>query len=87
MRETIALEQFIDSLYDSDMRLKIKQSRPKSLDVAVKLSVELEAFNKAEESNKAHRGYLRSADYNSKEEGNEPIPVAAQDTNTAVEKL
>lgn len=30
---------------------------------------------------------MRSADYNSKEEGNEPIPVAAQDTNTAVEKL
>ncbi|VDI66594.1 Hypothetical predicted protein [Mytilus galloprovincialis] len=87
VRETLALEQFIDSLYDSDMRLKIKQSRPKSLDEAVKLSVELEAFNKAEESNKAHRGYLRSADYNSKEEGNEPIPVAAQDTNTAVEKL
>ncbi|CAC5388523.1 unnamed protein product [Mytilus coruscus] len=67
--------------------IKIKQSRPKSLDEAVKLSVELEAFNKAEELNRAYRGYLRSADYNSIEEENELIPGAAPDTNTAVEKL
>jgi hypothetical protein len=43
VRETLAKEQFIDALHDSDMRLKVKQSRPRNLDDAIKLSVELEA--------------------------------------------
>ena len=60
VRETLAKEQFVDSLFDPDMRLKIKQSRPKNLDEAVRLAVELEAFNKAELSNKANRGHFRS---------------------------
>ncbi|VDI50651.1 Hypothetical predicted protein [Mytilus galloprovincialis] len=42
------------------MRLKIKQSRPINLDEAIRLAVELEAFNQAESSNRVNRGHLRS---------------------------
>ena len=48
VRETLAKEQFIDSLIDGDMRLRIKQARPINLNDAIRHAVELEAFNKAE---------------------------------------
>ena len=60
VRETLAKDQFIDGLFDSEMRLKIKQSRPINLDEAIRLAVELEAFNQAESSNRVNRGHLRS---------------------------
>ncbi|CAG2203561.1 unnamed protein product [Mytilus edulis] len=41
------------------MRLRIKQSRPKGLNDAVRLAVELEAYNKAENKVRDGRGYLR----------------------------
>ena len=44
VRETLAKEQFIDSLVNSEMRLKIKQARPIDLNDAVRHAVELEAF-------------------------------------------
>jgi hypothetical protein len=47
VRETLAKEQFIDSLIDGDMRLRIKQARPINLNDAIRHAVELEAFNKA----------------------------------------
>ena len=48
VRETLAKEQFVDSLVNSEMRLKIKQARPVNLNDAVRHSVELEAFYRAE---------------------------------------
>ena len=48
VRETLAKEQFIDSLVNSEMRLKIKQARPVDLNDAVRHAVELEAFYRAE---------------------------------------
>ncbi|VDI15019.1 Hypothetical predicted protein [Mytilus galloprovincialis] len=59
VRETLGKEQFIDALVDSEMRLRIKQSRPKGLNDAVRLAVELEAYNKAENKVREGRGYLR----------------------------
>ncbi|XP_071153837.1 uncharacterized protein [Mytilus edulis] len=59
VRETLGKEQFIDALVDSEMRLRIKQSRPKGLNDAVRLAVELEAYNKAENNMREGRGYLR----------------------------
>ncbi|VDI23601.1 Hypothetical predicted protein [Mytilus galloprovincialis] len=56
---TAPLDQFIDALVDSEMRLRIKQSRPKGLNDAVRLAVELEAYNKAENKVREGRGYLR----------------------------
>ncbi|KAL3888255.1 hypothetical protein ACJMK2_000626 [Sinanodonta woodiana] len=44
--ETQSKEQFIDSLTDSEFRLRIQQARPKSLDEAIQVEVELEAFNR-----------------------------------------
>ena len=40
---TLARDHFIDALTDSDMRLYIQQSHPKTLEVT-KLAVELELF-------------------------------------------
>lgn len=51
VRETLAKEHFIDALLSSDMRLRIKQARPKSLNDAIQHAVELEAFNRAERRN------------------------------------
>lgn len=61
LRETLAKEQFIDALVSSDMRLRIKQARPTSLNMAVRHAVELEAFNKAERKHLEGEGYMRSA--------------------------
>ena len=48
LKEVLATEQFLDGLYDSEMRLKIKQARPSSLNDAIQRAVELEAFSRAE---------------------------------------
>lgn len=61
LRQTLAKEQFIDALASSDMRLRIKQARPTSLNMAVCHAVELEAFNKAERKHLEGQGYMRSA--------------------------
>ena len=57
VKEILAKENFIDALVDSDMRLRIKQARPTTLNDAVRHAIELEAFNKAEQKRK--EGYLR----------------------------
>ena len=49
LREILSKDCFIDALLDSDRRLRLKQSRPTSLDEAVKLAIELEAFQLAED--------------------------------------
>ena len=48
LKEILATEQFLDGMYDSEMRLKIKQARPSSLNDAIQRAVELEAFNRAD---------------------------------------
>ncbi|CAC5373581.1 unnamed protein product [Mytilus coruscus] len=59
LRDTLAKEQFLDALVDSEMRLRIKQSRPKGLNDAIRLAVELEAYNKAESRTMKSLGHLR----------------------------
>ncbi|XP_065923756.1 uncharacterized protein [Magallana gigas] len=54
IRETLAKDQFVDALVDSEMRIRIKQSRPRHLNDAIQLAVELEAYNRAE-----RKGYAR----------------------------
>ena len=70
LRETLAKEQFIDALVNSDMRLRIKQARPKNLNDAVRYTVELEAFNRAERKPLESEGYMRSASSKDSEEKN-----------------
>ena len=48
VKETLAIEQFIDALINSEMRLKIKQARPVDLNDAIQHAVELESFYRAE---------------------------------------
>ena len=48
VKETLAMEQFLDALPDSDMRIRIKQARPQNLNDAIRHAVELEAYLKAE---------------------------------------
>ena len=62
VRETLSKEYFIDALIDSDIRLRIKQSRPATLNDAIRLAVELEAFVKSEEKNKELKGYICTVD-------------------------
>lgn len=59
VRETLAKEQFVDSLVSSEMRLKIKQARPIDLNDAVRHAVELEAFYRAE-NKQMGQGYIRA---------------------------
>ena len=62
VRETLSKEYFIDALIDSDIRLRIKQSRLAALNDAIRQAVELEAFVKVEEKNKELKGYIRPVD-------------------------
>ena len=48
VREILASEQFLDGLHNSEMRIKIKQTRPGCLNEAIQRAVELEAYYKAE---------------------------------------
>ena len=64
--ETLAKEQFIDALIDSDMRIRIKQARPANLNEAIRHAVELEAFIKAEQKRKDAQGFMRPVGHSEK---------------------
>ncbi len=66
VRETLAKEQFIDSLANVDMRIRIKQARPTDLNDAVRHAVELEAYNKAERQKMEGHGYMCNAQMSEK---------------------
>ena len=61
VRETLAKDQFIDALIDSEIRIRIKQSRPVNLNEAISLAVELEAYNRVEKRDRELKGHLRAA--------------------------
>lgn len=44
VQNMLAMEQFLDALPDSDMRIKIKQSQPRDLNDIIKHAKELEAY-------------------------------------------
>lgn len=61
VRETLAKDEFIDALIDSEIRIRIKQSRPANLNEAISLAVELEAYNRVEKRDRELKGHLRAA--------------------------
>ena len=61
VRETLAKEQFLDALVSSDLRLRIKQSRPRDLNEAICHAVELDAYNNAEKRLHESTSFVRSA--------------------------
>ena len=48
LREMLAMDHFIDALHDSESRLRLNQNKPRNLDEAVCMAIELEEFQKAE---------------------------------------
>ena len=89
LRETLAKDQFIDSLISVDMRLRIKQARPTSLNEAVRHAVELEAFNRAEKSKLESQGILNAATTSSPTQEQKATQGAdeLQQLKSAVERL
>ena len=73
MRETLAKEQFIDALKESEMRLRVKQARPMDLNDAIRHAVELDAFNSAERRLNESKGYLREVKPQKKAETGDTI--------------
>ena len=47
MLELLTKDQFVDAVPDEDMRLRIRQSRPKSVREALKVALELESYQLA----------------------------------------
>ena len=47
MMEVLGIDHFIDALHEEEMRLKLRQSRPKTLREAVRTALELESFHLA----------------------------------------
>ena len=45
--DSLAMGYFIDAIPDAEMRLKIKQSRQRDLNEAIKVAIELKAFDRA----------------------------------------
>ena len=84
VRETLAKEQFVDCLPDSDMRLEVKESRPTSLDEAIKLAVELESLKQVETANRSANGHLRMIDSIPKSDGNSS---RTRQLDSTIEKL
>ena len=58
--ESLACDHFIDALIDSDTRWRIQQTRPRSLNQAVQVAVELEAFQEADRQRGIFRKNIRA---------------------------
>ena len=61
VRDTLAKQHFIEALVDSDMRIRIKQSRPVNLTDAIRTAVELEAYKKADRQSIEGKSHIRTA--------------------------
>ncbi|KAK3083081.1 hypothetical protein FSP39_013432 [Pinctada imbricata] len=68
VRETLAKDQFIDALVNSDIRIRIKQARPQNLNDAIRHAVELEAYFKAEGKLLESKGHIQEIDSDSNAE-------------------
>jgi hypothetical protein len=62
IRETLSKEQFVDTLVESEMRIRIKQAGPRNLNDAIQLVIELEAYNRAEKRNYARSTTIEPVD-------------------------
>ena len=68
--KSLAMGFFVDAISDAEIRLKIQQTRPKDLNEAVKVAVELEAFDRAERQRREQK-YARQTDVQT--EGNSEL--------------
>ena len=56
---------FVDSISDAEMKLKIQQTRPKDLNEAVKVAIEIDPFDRAE---RQRRGFKYAREFNPTDE-------------------
>ena len=84
LQDIMARDNFIDALPDDDVRLKIRQSRPPSLQAALESAIELESFRLASR----HRGRLsRNGSWNvRKVEETKDIPEKEAE-NSSIKRL
>ena len=47
LQDILARDNFIDALYEEDLRLRVRQARPPSLQVTLETALELESFQLA----------------------------------------
>ena len=73
MLELLAKDQFIDSLQDGDMRLRLRQAHPKNLREALQSALELEAFQLASQQRTKP---VRGATLEDDEQANNPPKTA-----------
>ena len=76
--KSLAMGFFVDAISDAEMRLKIQQTRPKDLNEAVKVAVELEAFDRAERQRRGQK-YARQTDVQT--EGNSELKQLVERMN------
>lgn len=84
VRDTLAMEQFLDALPDSDMRIRIKQARPGDLNDAIKHAVELKAYLRAEDK-RGYRAYQHQL-RNDTTTGEESFKKELKDWMASIEK-
>ena len=87
VRETLAKEQFIDALHSSEMRLRIKQSRPKNLNEVVCLAVELDAFDSAEKRRQEPTGFVRAVEGGHTTDLHASVEKMITETNKALAEM
>ena len=85
LQNVLSCDQFIDALPDPDMRLRVKQERPQSLQPALELALELESFQLA--SNQRQYRTVQEAKFEDNREGQEKPQQFASKEEKEVQPL
>ena len=73
--DALGRDYFIDSLEDPDLRWRIYQAKPETLDDTICIAVEFEAYRAAEKQRTTGRRYVRGIEW-------KQVPRGARDSNT-----
>ncbi|KAK3728412.1 hypothetical protein QZH41_020431, partial [Actinostola sp. cb2023] len=84
LRDILARDYFLDAITETDMRWKIRQARPKSLNEALGVAVELEAFMSAE---KQRQRSARAAQVTTNSAENDKTKKLNDDLREEIEEL
>jgi len=81
LQDSLARDQFIDALEDREMRLKLRESGPKTLDEVVSRALQTEAMYEAESRRSKSRS-VRLVQEQPQEDKNELVELIKQNTAT-----
>ena len=79
LQDSLAKDQFIDALEDREIRMKLRESGPKTLDEAVSRALQIEAMYEAE-SRRGKGRSVRVVQESSKSENSELLELIKQNT-------